>query len=177
MDFGAKMVADSVSYLPPARVLHLTLGPTETELGLSFATPKPAWVSSEVRLAGAVGLRGLGVVFSSRGSEPFAVIAAGGVELQPRPGNSALSQVRVGLRAGWLSSTGDHHGARPCDDRGSKDITACSRSVVQGVIGWTALERIRLQAVGEWYPGSRTRQTSWSVAPGFGFELGFLDHR
>ena len=124
-------------------------------------------------VAGVIGARGLGVVFSSRGSEPFAIIAAAGLELQPRPGNSIRSQLRVGLRAGWLAAAEDGYGSEVCDDRGAASISSCSRLVVQGVIGWTALERIRLQVAGEWFPGTRTRRTSWSLAPGVGFELGF----
>nr|WP_205694621.1 hypothetical protein [Corallococcus coralloides] len=51
-------------------------------------------------------------------------------------------------------------------------MTACSRPVVQGLVGLTFLEFLRAQLVGEWYPGTGGRKTLWSVAPGIGLELG-----
>jgi hypothetical protein len=168
--FGAKVAADQISYLPPRQAYHLTLGPTESELGLSLR--EPTGTSSQLRVAGVVGLRGLGALLSSHGSEPFAVIAAAGLELQPTPGSSTLSQVRLGLRGGWLAASRDRYGGAACVDRGRASVSRCSRPVVQGLLGWTVLERIRLQVVGEWFPGSRTRETAWAVAPGVGFELG-----
>jgi len=168
--FGAKLAADQVAYLPPLQVFHLTLGPTESEVGLSLREPTGS--SSQARIAGVIGLRGLGAVLSSRGSEPFAVIAAAGLEFQPRPGNSSLSQVRLGLRGGWQAAMRDRYGTSACEDRDAASVSRCSRPVVQALLGWTVLERIRFQVVGEWFPGSRTRETAWSLAPGVGFEVG-----
>lgn len=51
-------------------------------------------------------------------------------------------------------------------------MTACSRPVVQALVGITLVERLRAQIVGEWYPGTHARKTLWSVAPGIGLELG-----
>lgn len=171
--FAAKLAADAVDYSPPDHVLHLTMGPTETELGMSRGFYVSPWWPRGLRLAWAVGLRGLGQVFSSRDTEPFAVVGVGGVELQPPPGSSALAQLRFGLRAGWLLAADDQWDTGRCQDRGRASVSSCSRPVVQALAGVTALERFRIQLVGEWYPGTATRATQWSVAPGIGLELGF----
>ncbi|RKG83641.1 hypothetical protein D7W82_24670 [Corallococcus sp. CA049B] len=55
---------------------------------------------------------------------------------------------------------------------GASYVTACSRPVVQGLVGITFLEFLRAQLVGEWYPSTEGRKTLWSVAPGIGLELG-----
>jgi predicted acylesterase/phospholipase RssA len=171
--FAAKLAADTVAYSPPDHVLHLTMGPTETELGMSRGFYVSRWWPRGLRLSWAVGLRGLGQVFSSRDTEPFAVVGAGGVELQPPPGSSVLAQLRFGLRAGWLLAADDRWDTGRCKDRGRASVSSCSRPVVQALAGVTALERFRVQLVGEWYPGTATRATQWSLAPGIGLELGF----
>jgi predicted acylesterase/phospholipase RssA len=170
--FAAKLAADSVTYAPPDHVFHLTLGPTEAELGLSrgfFQSRLPRGL----RLATALGFRGLDEALSAGKSEPFALVATGGIEWQPPPGRSTLAQLRLGLRGGWLFAADDGYGAGPCLDRGSASVSACSRPVVQALVGVTALERVRVQVVGEWFPGTATRAALWSIAPGIGFELGY----
>ena len=170
--FAAKLAADSVAYAPPDHVFHLTLGPTESELGLSrgfFESRLPRGL----RLAAAVGFRGLEEALSAGRDEPFGIVTTGGVEWQPPPGRSTLAQLRLGLRGGWLFAADDGYGGGPCLDRGSSGVSACSRPVVQALVGFTALERFRVQVVGEWYPETATRKALWSVAPGIGLELGY----
>ncbi len=170
--FAAKLAADSVAYAPPDHVFHLTLGPTETELGLSrgfFQSRLP----HGLRLAGALGFRGLEEALSAGKGERFALVAAGGVEWQPPSGRSTLAQLRLGLRGGWLFAADDGYGGGTCLDRGSSGPSACSRPVVQALVGVTALERFRLQVVGEWFPGTATRAALWSIAPGIGLEFGY----
>ncbi|GMT96031.1 hypothetical protein KH5H1_01500 [Corallococcus caeni] len=55
---------------------------------------------------------------------------------------------------------------------GASHVNACSRPVVKGLVGITFLEFLRAQLVGEWYPGTGSRKTLWSVALGIGLELG-----
>jgi hypothetical protein len=170
--FAAKLAADSVAYAPPDNVLHLSLGPTESELGLSrgfFQSRLPRGL----RLAAAAGFRGLEEALSAGKSKPFGVVTSAGIEWQPPPGRSTLAQLRLGLRGGWLFAADDGYGGGPCLERGSSGVSACSRPVVQALVGLTALERVRVQVVGEWYPGTATRDPLWSIAPGIGFELGF----
>ena len=170
--FAAKLAADSVAYAPPDHVFHITLGPSESEVGLSrgfFQSRLPR----AVRVAAAVGFRGLDQALSAGKTERFGIVAAGGIEWQPPPGRSTLAQLRFGLRGGWLFAADDGYGGGPCPDRGASDVSACSRPVAQALVGVTALERVRIQVVGEWFPGTATRASLWSIAPGIGFELGY----
>lgn len=168
-----KLAADLVAYSPPDRVIHLTTGPTETELGASRGFSRSGWLPRTLRFTGAVAFRGLGEILSAGESDPFGVAAVAGFELQPLVGNPILSQLRVGLRAGWLFAADDDYGTGRCVERGSAHVSSCSRPVVQAVVGLTALERFRVQLVGEWYPGSEHRETAWSIAPGLGLEFAF----
>ncbi len=170
--FAAKLAADSVAYAPPDHLFHFTLGPSESEVGLSrgfFQSRLPR----AVRVAAAAGFRGLDQALSAGKTERFGIVAAGGIEWQPPPGRSTLAQLRFGLRGGWLFAADDRYGGGPCPDRGVSDVSACSRPVAQALVGVTALERIRVQVVGEWFPGTATRAALWSIAPGVGFELGY----
>lgn len=170
--FAAKLAADSVAYDPPRWTLHLSMGPTESELGISHGFPRTRWAPPGLRLALAVGFRGLEGAFTSGNVAPFGTLVVGGVEGQP-PGNSALSQLRLGVRGGWLFAIDDRFGSGLCTTRGAGDVSACTRPVVQGVVGYTVLERFRLQLVGEWFPAIAHRADAWSIAPGIGLELGF----
>ncbi|MBN9684225.1 patatin-like phospholipase family protein [Corallococcus sp. NCSPR001] len=170
--FASKLAVDSISYEPQRLSLHITMGPTESELGLSVGASETP-LSSGLRFAGALGFRGLEDVLSSgSNSDPFGVIVVGGLEFQPRAEQTFLSQSRLALRAGWLFSAKDGYGTSLCTNRGASHVTACSRPVVQGLVGITFLEFLRAQVVGEWYPGSSSRKTLWSVAPGIGLEIG-----
>jgi len=170
--FAARIAADLLSYAPPGRVLHLTMGPTATELGLSRSFHGSSWFPRRLRLAGAVGARGLEAVLSTGSAQPFALLATGGVELQP-PLGSGLARLRFGLRGGWVFAKDDGYGAGSCADRGRSGVSACSRPVVQVLASTALLERFRIQLVGEWYPRTAYRAELWSVAPGIGLELGF----
>jgi len=168
--FAGKLAADSVAFAPPDTVLHFTMGPTQSEVGLSlgaFASKLP----TGLRFASAIGLRGLEDVFSSGSGESFSVALVGGLEYRPRTAQSFLAQSRFGLRAGWMFSANDGYGTQDCEGRGASRVTACSRPVVQALAGMAFLERFRVQLVGEWYPGSSHRKTLWSIAPGLGVEL------
>jgi hypothetical protein len=170
--FASKLAVDSISYEPQRLSLHITMGPTTSEVGLSVgASAMP--LSSGLRFAGALGFRGLADVFSSGSSgDPFGMALTGGLEFQPPSGQTFLSQSRLALRAGWLFSANDQYGTISCPASGASHVTACSRPVVQGLVGITFLEFLRAQLVGEWYPSTEGRKTLWSVAPGIGLELG-----
>ncbi|RKH01605.1 patatin-like phospholipase family protein [Corallococcus carmarthensis] len=170
--FASKLAVDNISYEPQRLSLHITMGPTESELGLSVGASEMP-LTSGLRFAGALGFRGLEDVLSSgSSSDPFGVALTGGLEFQPRAEQTFLSQSRLALRAGWLFSANDDYGTNVCRDGGASHVTACSRPVVQALVGITFLEFLRAQVVGEWFPGSSSRKSLWSVAPGIGLELG-----
>ncbi|RKG84909.1 patatin-like phospholipase family protein [Corallococcus terminator] len=167
VEFAGKLVADSLSYEPPRTSVHFVMGPTLTELGLSLGTSAPS-VPRGLRLSGAVGLRGLQQVFSSGGGEPFALTAVAGPEFRPAALQASLAQGRLALRAGWQFSTRTPPDGEDCDSVG---VSACSRPLVQALLGATFLERFRVQVVGEWYPPSGGHRGLWSISPGIGVEL------
>ncbi|MFP2924701.1 patatin-like phospholipase family protein [Pyxidicoccus sp. 3LG] len=167
VEFVGKLVADSLAYEPPRTSMHLVMGPTLTEVGVSLGTDGQE-MPRGLRLSGALGLRGLQRAFSSGGGEPFALAAVAGPEFRPSALQAALVQGRLALRAGWQFSTGKSSGAEDCHSAG---VSACSRPVVQGLLGATFLERLRAQVVGEWYPPSGGHRGLWAIAPGIGVEL------
>jgi predicted acylesterase/phospholipase RssA len=169
--FAAKLAADSVAYSPPTWTLHLTMGPTESELGVSRGLADSTRVPRGLRVALAVGFRGLEGALTSGEAAPFATLLVGGLELQPTL-NTAFGQARLGLRAGMLFANDDDLGAIACGNGADRNVAACTRPVVQGVVGFTILERFRIQLVGECFPGIGGRSPAWSVAPGIGLELG-----
>jgi predicted acylesterase/phospholipase RssA len=167
VEFAGKLAADSLSYAPPRTSFHLVMGPTLTELGVSFGTDSPA-LPRGLRLSSAIDLRGLQRVFSTGGGDPFALAVMVGPELRPAALQAALVQGRLALRAGWQFSTGTLPAGEDC---GSAGVSACSRPLVQALLGATFLERLRVQVVGEWYPPSEGNRGLWSIAPGLGVEL------
>ncbi|MGC4000789.1 MAG: patatin-like phospholipase family protein [Anaeromyxobacter sp.] len=169
--YAARLGADLLSYEPPAHLVHLSIGPVETEAGVSRAFHGSTWFPRSLRLAGTVGARGLEAVFSSGRPQPFGVLGAAGLEWQPP--SSALARVRLGLRGGWLLAKDDGWGGGTCADRGHAGPAACSGPVVQGLVSTSVLDRLRLQVVAEWFPSTGTRTEHWSIAPGIGGELGF----
>ncbi|WP_426752643.1 patatin-like phospholipase family protein [Myxococcus sp. Y35] len=167
VEFAGKLVADTIAYEPPRTSLHLVMGPTLTELGVSLGTDAPE-VPRGLRLAGALGMRGLQRVFSTGGGEHFALVAVAGPELRPAALRAPLVQGRLALRGGWQFSTRKSSSRDDCSAAG---VSACSRPVVQALLGATFLERFRVQLVGEWYPPSRGNRGLWTIAPGIGVEL------
>ncbi|RKH93882.1 hypothetical protein [Corallococcus sp. AB038B] len=128
--FASKLAVDSISYEPQRMSLHITMGPTASEVGLSVGVSEMP-LSSGLRFAGALGFRGLEDVLSSgSSSDPFGVALTGGLEFQPRSGQTFLSQSRLALRAGWLFSANDHYGTSSCPAGGASHVTACSRVAV-----------------------------------------------
>jgi predicted acylesterase/phospholipase RssA len=168
--FAAKLAADSVAYSAPDRTLHLSMGPTESEIGYTRGFADSTWMPPGFRLTAALAFRGLEGALTSGDTAPFAALLVGGLELQPR--RNVREQLRLGLRAGWMFSGDDESGAGTCDD-GSESVSACTRPVVQAVVGYTLLERFRVQMVGEWFPGIGHKSNRWSLAPGIGLELSF----
>ncbi len=168
--FAAKLVADSLAYSSRDRTLHLTMGPTESEIGFSGGFADSNWFPLGLRFVLAAGFRGLEGALSSGDAAPFATLLVGGLEVQPR-GNTLLAQLRLGLRGGWLLSSKDDAGTATCED--GEGVSACTRPVLQAVVGFTILERLRMQIAGECFPGVGGRSTAWSVAPGIGLEVGF----
>lgn len=168
---AAKLAADVLAYAPPDRAFHLTMGPTESELGLASAVDDVSHRPPHLRLAGAVAFRGLEGTFTSEDVSPFAALLLAGVELEPTR-VTPVARLRAGLRAGWQLAKGDHAGARSCPAEGAS-VSSCTRPVVQAVVGLAVLERLRLQLVGEWFPAVRAKRSAWAVAPGIGIEIGF----
>ncbi|RYZ41784.1 MAG: patatin-like phospholipase family protein [Myxococcaceae bacterium] len=167
VEFAGKLVADSLAYEPPRTSVHFVMGPTLTELGVSMGIDASA-IPRGLRLSGALGLRGLQRVLSSGGGEPFALTPVVGPEFRPAALQASLAQGRLALRAGWQFSTRTPSDGEDCDTLGT---SACSRPLVQALLGATFLERFRAQVVGEWYPPSGGHRGLWSIAPGIGIEL------
>ena len=159
--FAAKLAADSVAYSAPDRTLHLTMGPTESEIGYTRGFGDSTWMPPGFRLTAALAFRGLEGALTSGDTAPFAALLVGGLELQPR--RNVREQLRLGLRAGWMFSGEDGSGAGPATTgRGRVRLHAPGRTGGRGVHAPGALSG---PGGGEWFPGIGRKSNRWVLAP------------
>lgn len=168
---AGKLAVNLLAYAPPHDVVALTLG-RELELGWTHGFPDD-WAPGWLRLHLAVQIHGFASLLSSD-RLPFALGGLAGVETMPPGLSTAGLQLGGAVRAGWVFSRGDRYGAGACEGPFAGEIGGCSRFVSQAYVAASALEVIRLQLVGEWYPAIRAGQKGlWSVSPAIGFQLAF----
>jgi len=168
---AGKLAVNLLAYAPPRNVLSLTLG-RELELGWTRGLPE-TFVPDWLRLHLAIQIHGFVALLSSD-RLPFALGALAGVETMPPGLSTAGLQFSGAVRAGWVFSKGDRWGTAPCEGPFASEIGGCSRFVSQVYVAMSALEVVRLQLVGEWYPAIRAGQKGlWSASPAIGFQLAF----
>jgi hypothetical protein len=168
---AGKIAVNLLAYAPPRNVISLTLG-RELELGWTRGLPE-TFVPEWLRLHLAIQVHGFAALLSSD-RLPFALGALAGVETMPPGLSTAGLQLTGAVRAGWVFSKGDRWGTAPCDGPFAGEIGGCSRFVSQVYVAVSALEVVRLQLAGEWYPAVRAGQKGlWSASPAIGFQLAF----
>ena len=154
--------------LHPRLVWFATLAET-LEGGLSWLLPVPT--NRSWRLNVAVLVDGVGRLITSN-SGKLAVGAGVGPEWNPHTLSSSLLQTRLFLRGGYLLGQGDRFASRPCAQPHTEQLGNCSRLVVQGGVGVTVLDNLRVQVMGTWYPPVRaTEKNLWEVTPGVGVQF------
>jgi hypothetical protein len=168
---AGKIAVNLLAYAPPQDVVYLVLG-RELELGYTRGFPD-TWVPEWLRLHVAVQIYGFASLLSSDRS-PFALGALLGVDFLPPGLSTAGLQFSGAVSAGYLGSAGDHFGTDPCEGPFTTEVGGCSRFVSQAFVAVSALEVVRVQLAGEWYPAMRAGQKAlWSVSPSIGFQLAF----
>ncbi len=165
---GARIAIDTITQLPTPLVWFATLAET-LEGGLSWLLPVPT--NQSWRIHAAVLVDGLGRIITSN-SGKLAVGAGIGPEWEPHTWSSSMLQTRLLLRGGYLFGQGDNFASRSCANPQSEQLGNCSRMVVQGGLGVTVLENLRVQVIGTWYPPLRPSEANlWEVTPGVGVQF------
>lgn len=169
---GARAGMNALVYEAPNTLFHATLGP-EFEIGWSGRYWARIHAHAPwLRLAAALHMRGVGDLLSS-GDHTWSAALVGGIELQPRRLSSLATQIRFGLRGGYLFADGDNFSTGSCSDVRRDRLGGCSRPVVESLAALTLLEGFRLQLVGEWFPPAGGQPGLWAIAPSVGIEWSF----
>ncbi len=158
--------ANALVYVPPQHVFWLSLG-REVEGGYGYRLPGLSPLAQSLRLDVALQLDGLYGLISSD-SEAWGLAPLAGLEIQPPALSSETLQFGFVARGGRLFSSGDDYGQEACN---SDTLGACSRWTVQAGAYGVALEILRLQLIGEWYPPEGGRHGLWAVSPSLGIQF------
>ncbi|MCC6811056.1 MAG: patatin-like phospholipase family protein [Deltaproteobacteria bacterium] len=161
---GAPLL-NSITYQPPDHILHATVGPA-IELGWSMTKPASDW--AWLRFSAALSFDGLSSLASS--STPyFGLTPYVGAEFEPLPLSSSTFQWRLGLRAGFLFSTGDGFLSRACFAAGAQP---CSRVSTETYLALSLFERLRLQIAAVYLPPMRRGEAHlWAIIPSAGVQF------
>lgn len=158
--------ANALIYVPPPHVFWLSLG-REVEGGYGYRLPGLSPLAQSLRLDVALQFDGLYSLISSD-VQPWGLTPLGGLEIQPPALSSETLQFGFVARGGRLFSSGDDFGQQACN---SDTLGACSRWTVQAGAYGVALEILRLQLIGEWYPPEGGRHGLWAVSPSLGIQF------
>jgi hypothetical protein len=172
IESALKVGADQLGYFPPQSTGWVLIG-RDAELGLSRGFVGARGVVAATRLTAALRFNDAPALLSSEHGT-FAVSAEAGVELLPASLSSSALQLGLLVRGGVLLSSGDHFWTGSCPDPSSNELGSCSRPVLGAGFSATALERVRLQAVFDWYfPVRKDEHAWWAIAPGIGLQWSF----
>lgn len=162
---AAGPLLNSLTYQPPEHILHATIGPS-IELGWSMTKPASGW--AWFRPALALSFDGLASLASGSNAY-FGLAPYVGLEFEPLPVSSSTFQWRLGLRAGWLFSTGDGFGGRRCLPASGQP---CSRVTTETYVALSLFERIRLQIAVQYMPPIRRGEPHlWAILPSAGVQF------
>ncbi|MFO0749257.1 MAG: patatin-like phospholipase family protein [Myxococcota bacterium] len=143
---GARLLAQSIAYRPPAHALHILAGAT---LDLAWSVTDPDGCCSGVRFIIGAEIDGLSSLLDGEAPNYFALSPMAGLELEPVGLGSAAFQLRFGLRAGFRFSTGDGFSTDRADP--TPDVPR-SRPVAELYVAGILIQWVRLQVGAAWYP-------------------------
>jgi hypothetical protein len=163
---AVRLLADTIVYVPPRVTLWLVYG-SPPEVGVSTGLVIGDAVPTMIRAHFALQLNGVERVLATD-RDGLEMTVLGGVEVLPSSFASTWLQPSLLLRGGWLLVSGDSGGTRACHAPQGAAVGSCSQPAAQVGLALTALERIRLQFIGTWYPPLRGAANHWAVGPGLG---------
>jgi hypothetical protein len=167
-----KVGADQLGYVPPRSTGWVLIG-RDVEIGLSRGFGTARGLVAATRLHAALQINDTATLLSSEHGT-FAIGAQAGVEVLPASLSSSALQLSLLVRGGVLLSAGDHFWTGSCPAPSSDQVGSCSRPVLGAGVSATALERVRLQLLFNWYfPVSKGEHSWWAISPGIGLQWGF----
>ncbi len=172
IETAVKLVADQVVYVPPRFTGWLVVG-RDLEAGASYGFRTELGGIASVRLHAALQLSNTARVFSSEdGAVGFSPLL--GIEVLPAAWSTTTLQPSLIFRGGFLHSSRDSFGFDACPTPSSDIIGSCSRPALGAGVAATALERIRLQLLFNYYPAIGNQKLDWwDFAPGLGLQFNF----
>jgi hypothetical protein len=172
VETAVKMAADAVVYVPPRFTGWILVG-SDPEIGISKGFRSDLGGVASVRLLAALQVTNTGRLISNE-SGALALAPLIGIEILPATWASTTLQPSVVVRGGFLFSSRDGWSTKTCPTPTSDVIGSCSRPVIGAGLAATALERIRIQVMFNYYPAPPIESTSWwAVSPSLGVQFPF----
>jgi hypothetical protein len=169
IELASEVAVNSIQYRPPTNLVHVGGG---IGLDIGWSGTKPGTALEWFRLTLALELRGLTTLVSSAPSW-FGLAPLVGAELEILPLSGAVLQPRLGVRGGFVFSTGDGWLGGGCDVSAEETIP-CSRPIVQGYVSLSFFQVLRILLMVEVQPAVRQDEPDlWELRPGIGFSLPF----
>lgn len=160
---AGRLMSQAMAYVPPYATWHLLMGS-----GLEGGYSGALWDSKFSWLRGALALDvdGILAMVSRLDSNVLKLTPMVGIELELLPFSSWKYQMRMGFRAGFAFSTGDHFLADAC-----KNNDGCSRGRAEGYAALVMYQLLRLQLGFAAYPPMLGLGWDYSIHPRIGVEL------
>jgi hypothetical protein len=172
VETAVKMAADQVVYVPPSFTGWVMIG-SDAEAGLSKGFRSGLFGVASVRFLAALQLTNTARLISNE-SGAVALAPLLGIEVMPANWASTTLQPSVILRGGFLFSSRDGWSTKSCPTPESDIIGSCSRPVLGAGVAATALERVRIQVMLNYYPAPHIEKVDWwAASPGIGLQFPF----
>jgi hypothetical protein len=112
---------------------------------------------------------GVNSLISSRANY-FAFLPQLGLEIEPVGWNNATTQLRFGVRGGYLLASSN--GLNKCPPTAVRGSAPCSSYMLGGYVSLTLFELLRVQLNGDVYPDAAGEAgTAWAITPALGAEF------
>ena len=172
VETAVKMAADAVVYVPPRFTGWVLVG-SDPEIGVSKGFRSEFGGIASVRFHAALQVTNTGRLISNeKGALALAPLI--GIEVLPASWASTTLQPSVVVRGGFLFSSRDGWSTKACPTPTSDTIGTCSRPAIGVGVAATALERVRLHLMFNYYPQLHSGNALWwSVGPGAGLQAAF----
>jgi hypothetical protein len=172
VETAVKLAADQVVYVPPRFTGWFLFG-RDLEAGISQGFRAELGGVASVRLHAALQLSNTARLISSENGA-VAISPLLGIEILPATWSTTALQPSLIIRGGYLFSSRDGWSTKGCPTPSSDIIGTCSRPSFGAGVAATALERIRIQLLFNYYPAPHAGNLAWwDVAPGIGLQFPF----
>lgn len=160
---GIRLASYQISYVPPRNSFYFLVG-RMLMLGWSHTDPLSRW--NWLRIHTALSFDSISTLLSSEPSR-FALTPYVGIEIDPKPLNTATVQWHTGLSLGYRMST-----EQAADGAQCATGALCSGTELQAHVAASFLTVVRLQIAGSWWPQwGGANEGRWQIVPLLGFQL------